>query len=152
MSMPPAECHHEAYTISTDKQKLDLSCIHEFLSRDSYWAKGRPLETVRRSIENSLAFGVYEGDRQIGFARVVTDYATFAWLADVFILRPWRGKGLSKWLVSTILDHPDLQSLRRWMLATNDAHELYRRFGFTEIPDPKRIMGILRDPGLRTGS
>lgn|SRR5689334_5732489 len=152
MSTPPVECHHEAYTISTDKRKLDLSRIHEFLSRESYWAQGRTIETVRRSIENSLPFGVYEGDRQIGFARVVTDYATFAWLADVFILPPWRGKGLSKWLVSTILDHPDLQGFRRWMLATSDAHELYRRFGFQEIPEPKRFMEILREAARHSGS
>ena len=152
MRTHPIECHQEGYTISTDPRRLDLSLIHQFLSIDSYWAKGRGFETVQRSIENSLAFGVYEGARQIGFARVVTDYATFAWLADVFILPTWRGKGLSKWLVSTILGHPALQGFRRWMLATSDAHELYRRFGFSEISEPKIIMQVLRDPASPSGS
>ena len=146
MTVTPLDVHRNGYTISTDQQKLDLPLIQEFLSTESYWAKGRPMETVRRSISNSLAFGVYHGRQQVGFARVVTDYATFAWLADVFILPQWRGNGLSKWLLETILSHSQLQGFRRWILATKDAHELYRRFGFREIPHPERFMEILRDP------
>ena len=146
MTAATLELHRDGYTISTDQQKLDVALIHEFLSKESYWAQGRPIEIVRRSIANSLAFGVYDGNQQVGFARVVTDYATFAWLADVFILPQCRGNGLGKWLVGAIVSHPQLQRLRRWMLATNDAHELYRRFGFREIPEPARLMEILRDP------
>src|SRR5579871_1388736 len=122
----PGEWVKNSYRISTERQMLDIELIHEYLAHESYWGQGRSLETVSSSIENSLPFGVYEVDRQIGFARVVTDYATFAWLADVFILPEWRGRGLSKWLVSVILSHPQLQGLQRWILATRDAHELYR--------------------------
>jgi len=141
----PDEWHKGEFTISTDRERLDFELIYEFLSGESYWAKGRPMEVVRRSIENSLPFGIYEGARQVGFARVVTDYAAFAWLADVFVLEPWRGRGLSKWLMSVIMDHPRLQGLQRWMLATRDAHELYRRFGFQEVPEPSRFMTIRKD-------
>src|SRR4051812_39218232 len=104
------------YLISTDKARLDLEVIHDYLSKESYWAKGRSMETIRRSIENSVAFGVYKGaEQQIGFARVITDYATFAWLADVFILDSARGLGLGKWLGEVILAHPELQGFRRWV-------------------------------------
>ena len=130
----------EGYTISTDSSRLDLDVIHEYLDKSSYWATGRSIETVKRSIENSLSFGLYENERQVGFARVITDYATFAWLADVFVLDSFRGQGLGKWLVEVILSHPDLQQFRRWVLATRDAHELYRRFGFTELKRPERWM------------
>jgi GNAT superfamily N-acetyltransferase len=106
----------------------------------SYWAQGRSFETVERSISNSLNFGLYKGDEQVGFARVVTDRATFAWLGDVFILPDYRGKGLSKWLMEVIVTHPELQGLKRWILATRDAHELYRRFGFKELAQPDRWM------------
>jgi GNAT superfamily N-acetyltransferase len=123
----------EHYVISTERRRLDLEVIHGFLSR-IYWAEGIPREVVARSIEHSLPFGVYEGVEQIGFARVVTDYATFAYLADVFVLEEHRGKGLSKWLVATILAHPELQGLRRFSLMTRDAQELYRKFGFVEAP------------------
>ena len=136
------------YSISTDQARLDFSLIHEFLSTRSYWALGRPTEVVRRSVENSLAFGVYKTDRQVGFARVITDYATFAWLADVFVVKEFRGQGLSKWLVETIVAHPELQGLRRWVLATKDAHELYRRFGFGELKRPERWMEKF-DPTLQ---
>ncbi|HEX8143433.1 MAG TPA: GNAT family N-acetyltransferase [Pyrinomonadaceae bacterium] len=128
------------YSISTDKARLDLQAIHDYLSNTSYWAKGRSAETIERSIENSLAFGIYRGRELVGFARVITDYATFAWLADVFVLDEARGKGLGKWLVEVILSHPELQGLRRWLLATKDAHELYRRFGFEELKRPERWM------------
>ncbi len=101
---------------------------------------GRPIEIVKRSIENSLPFGLYKNERQIGFARVVTDYATFAWLADVFVLDEFRGQGLAKWLMETILSHPELQGFRRWVLATKDAHELYRQFGFSDLKRPERWM------------
>jgi GNAT superfamily N-acetyltransferase len=128
------------YTISTDKARLDIGFIHDFLSSDSYWARGRSLQVVHRSIENSLNFGVFKNDHQIGFARVVTDYATFAWLADVFIVEEHRGKGLGVWLIEVITSHPQLQGFRRWLLATRDAHELYRRFGFNEVTETKRWM------------
>src|SRR5256714_5737579 len=134
------EWHKGEYTISTERGRLDLAVIHRFVSEESYWGKGRPLEVVRRSIENSLPFGVYRGAELVGFARVVTDYATFAWLADVFILQEQRGQGLAKWLIEVIVCHPRLQGLLRWLLATKDAHELYRRFGFTELQDPARWM------------
>ena len=127
------------FTISTDKSRLDLDVIHGFLNT-SYWATGRSMETVQRSIENSIPFGVYKGDDQVGFARVITDYATFAWIADVFILDSVRGQGLGKWLMEVILEHPELQGFRRWVLATKDAHELYRRFGFSELRIPERWM------------
>lgn len=128
-----------AYTISTDKARLDIGVIHAFLTT-SYWAEGRSIETIRVSIENSIAFGVYNGDEQVGFARVITDYATFAWIADVFILEGHRGQGLSKWLMEVIISHPELQAFRRWVLATKDAHDLYRKFGFTELKLPERWM------------
>lgn len=118
---------------------LDLEVVHGFLRR-SYWAAGVPENVVRRSIENSLCFGVYRGEEQAGFARVVTDRATFAYLADVFVLEEHRGRGIGKWLVEVILSHPDLQGLRRWMLATRDAHDLYRRYAFAELARPGIFM------------
>ena len=127
------------FTISSDKTRLDLEVIHGFLST-SYWAAGRSVETIRRSIEHSIPFGVYKGDHQVGFARVITDYATFAWIADVFILDSFRGQGLGKWLMEVILSDPQLQGFRRWVLATKDAQELYRRFGFSELKIPERWM------------
>ncbi|HEX8096951.1 MAG TPA: GNAT family N-acetyltransferase [Pyrinomonadaceae bacterium] len=136
------------FTISTDRSRLDVETIHRYLSTESYWALGRPLEVVRRSIEHSLPFGVYKSDRLAGFARVITDYATFAWLADVFVLEEFRGLGLGKWLVEVILAHPELQGFRRWVLATKDAHELYRRHGFRELKEPARWMERF-DPKMR---
>jgi GNAT superfamily N-acetyltransferase len=127
------------YSISTDKGRLDVAVIHGFLTM-SYWAAGVPMDVVKRSIEHSLAFGVFKEDQQVGFARVITDYATFAYLGDVFILEPYRGRGLSKWLMEVIVGHPDLQGLRRWMLLTRDAHGLYRQVGFTEPSHPERYM------------
>jgi N-acetylglutamate synthase-like GNAT family acetyltransferase len=120
------------FLISTDKSKLDLDVIHEFLSH-SYWAAGIPRETVARSIENSLCFGVYDHANQIGFARVVTDFATYAYVADVFILEPYRDRGLGKELMASIMTHPRLQGLRRWSLGTRDAQGLYAQFGFKPV-------------------
>ena len=136
------------YTISTDNERLDLVVIHNFISHQSYWGQGRKIETVQRSLEHSLNFGVFENDRQVGFARVVTDFATFAWLADVFILEEHRGQGLARWLMQTILAHPDLQGFRRWVLATKDAHKLYQKFGFMELKRPERWMER-PDPHMR---
>jgi len=134
------------YEISTDKARLDIEIIHSYLSR-SYWAEGIPVDIVRRSIDHSLCFGVYQENNQVGFARVITDFATFAYLADVFILEEHQGRGLGKWLMEVIMSHAELQGLRRWMLATRDAHELYRKFGFEELNRPQSIMEIAR-PGL----
>ena len=128
------------FVISTDRSRLNIEFIHSFLSTRAYWAIGRSLEVVERAIENSLSFGVFDGSKQIGFARVVTDYATFGWLADVFIIDEYRGRGLGIWLIEVITSHPNLQGFRRWILATNDAHELYRRFGFNELANPQRYM------------
>lgn len=133
------------YTISTDRSRLDVELIHRYLSEASYWAKGRPREVVERSIEYSLAFGIYLGERQVGFARVITDYATFAWIADVFVVEEFRGQGLGKWLSEVMIAHPDLQGFRRWALATKDAHELYRQVGFQELQRAERWMER-RDP------
>lgn len=129
----------DGYLISTNASMLDLEVVHGYLSR-SYWAAGVPEDVVRRSIENSLCFGVYRGEEQAGFARVVTDRATFAYLADVFVLEEHRGQGIGKWLVEVILSHPELKGLRRWMLATRDAHDLYRRYAFTELARPGIFM------------
>ncbi len=128
--------------VSTDKARLDCALIHEFLSRRSYWARGIPLETVNRSIEHSLCFGLYRTGRQAGFARVITDYATFAWLADVFVIESERSSGLGQKLVAAVVAHPQLQGLRRFMLATADAHGLYQRFGFTPLKQSERFMEI----------
>lgn len=133
------ESRRDTLLISTDPSRLDLAAIKDMLSR-SYWAKDRAPEVIQRSLQNSLVFGVYDNDRQIGLARIVTDYATFAWLCDVYILEEYRGHGIGKWLMETILSHPDLQGLRRFLLATRDAHELYSRYGFTPLHNPSRWM------------
>jgi GNAT superfamily N-acetyltransferase len=133
------EWKRDGLTISTDRSRLDRDAIHDFL-RGSYWASGIPRELVDRSIDNSLCFGLYDGDRLVGFARVITDFATFAYLSDVFVLESHRGHGLGKWFMECVLSHPDLQNLRRWMLATADAHGLYRRVGFSALSKPERIM------------
>ena len=130
----------DQFEISTDRTRLQIEVIHGYLSQESYWAAGRPLEKTLRAIENSLCFGLYRGGDQIGFARIVTDYATFAYLGDVFVLGEFRGMGLSKWLMDTIISHPDLQGLRRWILATRDAHGLYEKFGFSALRFPERWM------------
>lgn len=135
----------ENFFISTDRDRLDIPMIHRFLSERSYWAKGRSLETVRQSITNSLCFGVYDvSGKQLGFARVATDYAVFAWLMDVFILEDYRGKGLGKLLIKEVTEHPALKNLRRIGLGTADAHGLYQQFGFTGLSKPENMMEILR--------
>jgi GNAT superfamily N-acetyltransferase len=137
------EYRRQEFLISTESPRLDLDMIHGFLCQ-SYWAKGIPREVVARSIENSLCFGVYTGHQQIGFARVVSDYATYAYIGDVFVLEPYRGKGLSKWLMECIVNHPSLQKLRRWSLVTKDAHGLYEKFGFAPLTEPSRYMELFR--------
>src|SRR5436305_460737 len=132
--------HRGDYSISTDRARLDIDLIHNYLSKESYWATGRSREVVDRSIENSLPFGIYKRDEQVGFARIVTDYATFAWVADVFVLLEHRSHGLSKWLMEIIIAHPQLQGFRRWVLSTKDAHGLYERFGFIKLHRPERWM------------
>lgn len=134
------EWHRGDFTISTDPARLNLDMIHEFLSQEAYWALGRSRDRVERSIRHSLNFGLYHLAEQIGFARVVTDRATFAWLADVFVLPDFREQRLSKWLMTVISEHPELQGLRRWILATRDAHGLYRQFGFEPLSAPDRFM------------
>ena len=137
------------YLISTDRSLLDLDVIHAFLSEEAYWSRGVSRGVVERSIENSLNFGLYQGTGQVGFARVVTDHATFAWLADVFVLPGHRGGGLGKWLVETAVSHPELCGLRRWILATGDAHDLYARFGFRPAAGDARFM-VLEAEGAST--
>src|SRR5436189_6243798 len=128
------------YEIDTDKRRLDLAGIHRFLSQEAYWAKSRTLEQTLTAIENSLCFGLYHGREQVGFARVVTDRATFAYIGDVYVLDGHRGRGLSKWLMQTIVEQPDMQNLRRWLLATKDAHGLYAQYGFETLVHPERWM------------
>ena len=137
--LPILETHRENLTISTDPARLDLDAITDMLSR-AYWAKGRTREVIARYVQHSLVFGVYDGPRQVGLARIVSDYTTFAWLCDVFIHEDYRGHGLGKWLMETIHSHPDLQGLRRWLLATRDAHGLYQQFGWTLLDHPERWM------------
>lgn len=129
------------YIITTDSARFDVHAIHAFLTT-SYWSPGVPLAIVERSIANSLCFGILKQGQQVGFARVITDKATFAYLADVYVLDGHRRQGLSKRLMTTILAHPDLQGLRRFLLATRDAHGLYRQFGFVELANPERMMTI----------
>lgn len=142
------------YVISTDKERLDLAMIHDFLANQSYWAKGIPFEVMKKSIENALCFGVYHQDKQVGFARVVTDYATIAYVGDLFIIEPYRGRGLGKRLVKTIIDHPELEGLRLWLLGTRDAHDLYRKYGFkkvAETPAADRFMALLNPDVYQRG-
>jgi GNAT superfamily N-acetyltransferase len=138
------------FFVSTDRAKLDLDVIHTFL-KNSYWAKGIPREVVVRSIENSLCFGVYDGSgAQVGFTRVITDFATFAYVADVFVLESHQGRGLGKLLMESVKQHPKLQGLRRWSLSTRDAHGLYAQYGFTPLQFADRYMEILRQNHYET--
>jgi GNAT superfamily N-acetyltransferase len=141
VDMDHIQDHRGDFLVTTDPTRLDVAFIHAYLVR-SYWAEGIPREVVERSIANSLCFGAFEGEQQVGFARVITDYATFAYLADVFIIESHRGRGLSKFLMECIVNHPELQGLRRWILGTRDAHALYAKFGFTPLTKPDRFMEL----------
>ena len=134
------------YLISTDPERLDVQAVQDFL-RSSYWAEGIPLEVVERSLRGSLCFGLYAAESQVGFARVVTDHATFAYVCDVHVVPPHRGQGLGRWLMECVLRSPRLQGLRRWMLVTRDAQRLYQQVGFQPVADPARVMEIVR-PGM----
>ncbi|HKE20022.1 MAG TPA: GNAT family N-acetyltransferase [Kofleriaceae bacterium] len=133
--------------ISTDPERLDLDMVHGYLAGESYWARGVPRERLERAIRHSLCFGLYDGDRQIGFARIVTDRATFAYLCDVFLLEPHRGRGLGTWMMESISAHPDLTGLRRWLLATRDAHPFYRQLGWSAPDNPDAYMEIVKPYG-----
>ena len=137
------EVHRDQFTISTDPVRLDMDAIVDMLTR-AYWAVGRPREKTERAYQNSLVFGVYDGDRQIGMARIITDTSIFAYLCDVFIHEDYRAQGLGKWLMQTIMQHPDLVDVRRWLLVTSDAHGLYEQFGFNTIEDPEHWMQVFR--------
>jgi GNAT superfamily N-acetyltransferase len=130
------------FEVSANPQRLDVDAVHQFLAQESYWAKGIPRATFEKSVRNSLCFGLFHGNRQIGFARVISDFATIAYLGDVFVTPPYRGQGLAKWLMECVVSHPELQNLRRWILLTRDAHGLYRHIGFTELAQPERWMEI----------
>ena len=146
------ETQRDSFTISTDPVRLDIDAICDFFTR-AYWTKGRPRERTERALANSLVFGVYEGAKQIGIARVISDYSIFAYICDVFIHEEYRAHGLGKWLIETVMSHPDLQDLRRWTLATRDAHGLYRQFGWDTMHNPENWMEILRPfPGERQNS
>jgi GNAT superfamily N-acetyltransferase len=146
MNSKPAiqEHHRNGFTVSTERSRLDVDFIHDFLAQKSYWAAEVPREVVERSLRNSLCFGLYQGCKQIGLARVVTDYATFAYVCDVFVDAAHRRSGLGTWLMECVMAQPSLPELRRIMLATKDAHELYRRFGFAELVQPQKLMEIHR--------
>lgn len=138
----PAETTINGILFSTDKRRLQVNYIHRYLSEDSYWAKNIPIEIVQRSIEGSLCFGIYEGEKQVGFARVITDHATFGYLADVFVDPAYRGRGLSKQLMAFIMQHESVKLFRNFLLATLDAHGLYEQFGFKPLREPGRFMSI----------
>ncbi|MCZ4243820.1 GNAT family N-acetyltransferase [Pedobacter punctiformis] len=137
------EISENGFVFSDDKSLLDINVIHRYLSKESYWAKNIPFETVKKSIENSLCFGIYQNAKQVGFARWVTDCATFAWLCDVYVETDYRGLGLSKKLMSFMIFHPDLKGLRSYRLGTLDAHGLYKQFGFKPVKNPERLMAIV---------
>jgi GNAT superfamily N-acetyltransferase len=146
MKAAARDCHDQRwrrgeFEIDTDSSRIDVPFVHQFL-RTSYWAKGIPLDVLRRALDNSLCFGIYEGPRQVGFARAITDHATFAYVADVFVIEVYRGRGLARWLMQCIKGHPDLQGLRRWALITRDAHGLYRHYGFMPLSNPQGWMEI----------
>jgi GNAT superfamily N-acetyltransferase len=133
--------------LSTLAEEMDVDAVHAYLSGESYWARGIPRAVVARAIQHSLCVGVFDGAAQVAFARAITDRATYAYLADVYVLEPYRGRGVSKWMMETLVAHPDLQGLRRWGLMTKDAHGLYAQFGFTPLADPDRAMERT-DPGV----
>jgi GNAT superfamily N-acetyltransferase len=137
------ESRRRGFVITTDPARLDIEAVHASLSR-SYWAEGIPVEIVAKSVQESLCFGLFDGSKQVGFARIITDKATFAYLCDVYVLETYQGQGLGTWLMETVCSHPDLQGLRRFVLVTRDAHGLYEKFGFTELEAPARYMEIVR--------
>lgn len=139
----PVESVRGEYTVSTDRSRIDLRAVHAFLSQ-SYWSPGVPEAVVRRAIAGAICFGIYHGSEQVGFARVITDQATYAYLSDVYVLESHRGRGLAKWMMSVIMAHPALQGLRRFSLSTRDAHALYKQFGFEIVANPDRQMEIMR--------
>jgi GNAT superfamily N-acetyltransferase len=141
----------DGYTITTDPARLDLEVIHRYLSEESYWARGIPRAVCERSVRNSLNFALLHGTRQIGFARIISDLATIAYLGDVFIVPEYRGQGLGKWLIECVVSHPCLQGLRRWILGTADAHGLYERFGFARLNAPERFMEKHDPAAYRSG-
>ncbi|HQX56859.1 MAG TPA: GNAT family N-acetyltransferase [Pyrinomonadaceae bacterium] len=136
------EWHRDQLTISTDRSRLDVDVIQRYLNDESYWARDRTRDQTEAAIRHSICFGLYDNDRQIGFARVVSDRATFAYIGDVFVLQEFRGRGLSKWLMEAMLAHTELQGLRRWLLATRDAHGVYSQFGFSGLKHPDRWMEL----------
>lgn len=144
MLLDPREYQREDFTVSTDPALLDLAWVHNYLTNEAYWARGRTFPVFIKSVQNSLCFGVYHHSKQVGFGRVISDYATFAYLADVFIDEAYRGRGLGKWLVECVLSDPELQGLRRWMLVTSDAHGLYQRYGFSPLKYPEKLMEKVR--------
>jgi GNAT superfamily N-acetyltransferase len=143
MSLRFREFKREEFTVSTDPSRLDLHWIHNYLTSEAYWARGIAFPVFRKSVENALCFGVYHQSKQVGFGRVISDYATFAYLADVFVTENYRQKGLGKWLVECVRNYPELQGLRRWMLVTSDAHGLYQRYGFAPLEHPEKMMEIV---------
>lgn len=144
------DVQRDHYTISTDPARLQIDVIHDFLTNRSYWATGISRETLQKQIDHStLNFGLYDGEKQIGYAQVLTNFTSFAYLGNVFVLEEYRGQGLSKWLMATVMAHPDLQVIRRWLLATRDAHGLYKQFGFTELANPETIMEKFNDNAIR---
>ena len=134
--------YKDGFCISTDRARLDTCAIHHFLSTQSYWSKNIPFSRVEAAIAHSLNFGLYQKENQIGFARIISDFSTMAYLADVYVLPEFRGRGLSKWLIQSIMDYPELQGLRRWILATKDAHGLYQQFGWKPVADPDRWLEV----------
>ncbi|QXP58980.1 GNAT family N-acetyltransferase [Olleya sp. HaHaR_3_96] len=136
------ETHKNDYTISTDKDRLDIASMHNFLANETDWSKGIPMETLKTAVDHSLNFGLYDNNNntQIGYARIISDYATIAYLGDVYVLKAYRGQGLSTWLINQIMAHPNLQGLRRWILLTDTAEWLYKKFGFTAVSNPECYM------------
>lgn len=142
LDTPLREFHRESFTISTDRTRLELGAIHDFL-KSSYWAKGISRAAVEKSIANSFCFGVYEGEKQVGFARVITDFVSFAYVCDFFIFEPYRGRGLAKWLITTILECPEIAKLRRRCIVTHEAHGLYRQMGFMSAKRPEAYLELV---------
>ncbi len=144
------EWHNEQYSIDTDKSKLDVGLIHHFLYTTAHWAIGRPMNIVRKSIENSLCFGLYDGNEQVGFARIVTDSVTVGWICDMFVIPTHRSRGLGKWMVECMMEHPDIKGLRRILLNTRDAHDLYKKYaGFRQLLAPESWLEKFTGPPLR---